>query len=220
MYLMIHDAKKFHSEPIILKETIDKIRSRAFLREEEFDSVFPDFYKAQSSVHWSPIKVAQRISDWINPLTKSSFVDIGCGVGKLCLLLRILTDYKIYGIEQRPQMVDIANRIIESNQFDNISISEKNMLQLNWNLYDIYFLYNPFQEHIANFRKGIIDHDLNFDAKFYTQYTCAVHRELMFADTGKILITYHGYGGSIPSSWKMMESAIIKNGLLAMWQKE
>jgi hypothetical protein len=42
----------------------------------------------------------------------------------------------------------------------------------------------------------------------------------MFADTGKILITYHGYGGSIPSSWKMIESAIIKNGLLAMWQKE
>jgi SAM-dependent methyltransferase len=212
--------KRFNSKPIFQIEIIEKILSGEDVQEIDFDQIFPPYYQFQSTIHWSPICVARQISKWIKPLGRRSFIDIGCGVGKLCLLLRILTDYKIMGIEQRPKLVGIANKIIELNNLKNISIVQMNMLELNWNLHDIYYLYNPFQEHITDEGPCIIENDLEFDAKNYAHYTSEVFRQLTWAQAGKVLITFHGYGGVVPSEWKMLASEPIGSGDLTMWIKE
>jgi SAM-dependent methyltransferase len=212
--------KIFSSNPVLQIEMIEKIRSGGSVKDCDFDHIFPPYYQFQSPIHWSPISVARQISQWISPLKRQSFVDIGCGVGKICLLLRILTDFEITGIEQRPKLVEIGNKIIELNNLKNISIIQMNMLELNWDLHDIYYLYNPFQEHITDAGICIIENDLDFDAKNYAQYTSEVFRQLTWARPGKVLITFHGYGGNIPSGWKMAASNHLENGDLTMWIKE
>ncbi|MGE0631999.1 MAG: class I SAM-dependent methyltransferase [Pseudobdellovibrionaceae bacterium] len=212
--------KKFSTKPVLALNVIEQIRSGKAIEETEFDQIFPPYYQFQSTIHWSSIEVARQISEWINPLNRKSLVDIGCGVGKLCLLLRILTNYEIFGIEQRPKLVEIANKIIKVNCLKNISITQMNMLDLNWDLHDIYYLYNPFQEHIADEDHSIIEKDIEFDAKNYAHYTSEVFRQLTLAKPGKVLITFHGYGGRVPSSWRMVASRHMENGNLTMWVKE
>src|SRR5258708_1961026 len=97
--------KTFSTEPVLAPKAIEQIRSGKGIEEKEFDQIFPPYYQSQSTIHWSPISVAQQISIWIKRLNRKSVVDIGCGAGKLCLLLRILTNYEIFGIEQRPNLV-------------------------------------------------------------------------------------------------------------------
>ena len=212
--------KKFVTNPLLPPEIIEQLRLGKNVEETAFDQIFPPYYQYQSTVHWSSIQVARQIANWIEPLNRKSFIDIGCGVGKLCFLLRILTHYQIFGIEQRLKMVKIANKIIEVNSFQNISIVQMNMLELNWDLHDIYYLYNPFQEHITDVELCIIENDLEFDKKNYAHYTSEVFRQLTWAKPGKVLITFHGYGGSVPPKWRMVASRHIGNGDLTMWIKE
>lgn len=211
--------KTFTAKPLLSAEIKEQLRLGSDIQDSEFDQIFPPYYQFQSTIHWSPIIAARQIADWIAPLGLKSFVDIGCGVGKLCLLLRILTEYKITGIEQRPKLVGIANKIIKINGFKNISVVQLNMLDLNWEEHDIYYLYNPFQEHVTHEGLCIIENDLEFDQKNYAHYTSEVFRQLSWAKTGKVLITFHGYGGSVPSSWRMVASKYIENGDLTMWIK-
>ena len=95
-----------------------------------------------------------------------------------------------------------------------------NMLDLDWESFDIYYLYNPFQEHLVIGGLNVLERDLDFDEKFYAQYTTEVLNRLKEAPPGKVLITFHGYGGSIPQDWKLISSKHIDNGELAMWIKQ
>jgi SAM-dependent methyltransferase len=212
--------KKFSTKPLLAPQLIEQIQSGLAIEDAEFDQIFPLYYQFQSLIHWSSIDVARQISNWIRPLNLKSFIDIGCGVGKLCILLRILTDYEIFGIEQRPKLVEIANKITKVNGFKNLSIAQLNMLDLEWDSYDIYYLYNPFQEHVSAGDLCIIENDIEFDAKNYSHYTSEVFRQLTWAKPGKVLITFHGYGGRVPGGWKMVESRHIESGDLTMWIKE
>lgn len=196
---------------------MSKLRFGEDVDEDRFDRIFAPQYHLQSSVHFSPIEVARWIALWIAPLDVRRFVDIGCGVGKLCLLMRILSNHEVCGIEQRPKLVKVANKIIRSNYFKNIHVIEKNMMDLKWIDFDIYYFFNPFQEHLFAGIGGALDRDIEFDAKTYYEYTTEVFKQLNFAKRGKFLITYHGYGGEIPSRWRKLAEKRIDNGDLIFW---
>ncbi|PIU00980.1 MAG: hypothetical protein COT74_00265 [Bdellovibrionales bacterium CG10_big_fil_rev_8_21_14_0_10_45_34] len=213
-------SKTFSNEPLLESGIIEKLRSGEPVEDSEFDLIFPPYYQRQSAIHWSSIDVARQISEWIRPMDRRSLIDIGCGVGKLCFLLRILTNYEVFGIEQRENFVEIANHIVDVNGFKDISIVQMNMLDLNWSLFDIYYLYNPFQEQIADDESGTIENNIDFAVRNYARYTSEVFRQLAWAKPGKVLITFHGYGGRVPNDWKMVESRHIESGHLTMWIKE
>jgi SAM-dependent methyltransferase len=212
--------KKFITEPILTPGLIERLCSGEDVDDIDFDQIFPPYYQFQSPVHWSSIGVARQTADWLRSLQRRSIVDIGCGVGKLCFLLRILTDYKIVGIEQRSKLVGIANKIIKTNDFKNISIVQKNMLELEWDSYDVYYLYNPFQEHLVHEGFCSIENDIEFDQKNFAYYTSEVFRQLTWAKPGKVLITFHGYGAAVPRGWRMVANRRIEKGDLTMWIKE
>lgn len=208
---------RFKASPQISPELMSKLRFGEDIDDERFDRIFSPHYHIQSSVHWSPIEVARQIALWIAPLDVRRFVDIGCGVGKLCLLMRILSNHEVYGIEQRPKLVKVANKIIRSNHFKNIHVIEKNMMDLKWNDFDIYYLFNPFQEHLFAGFGGALDQDVEFDAKTYCEYTTEVFKQLNAAKRGKFLITYDGYGGETPPRWRKLAEKRIDNGDLIFW---
>lgn len=213
-------SKKFDQPPLISADVLTRLQSGKFVSDSEFDQIFPTLYQLQSPVHWTSIAVAQQISKWLTGLNRKSIVDIGCGVGKLCLLLRILTDYEIVGIEQRSTLANIAKTIVEVNSLKNISIITMNMLELRWSEYDVYYLYNPFQEHLARSGVYVMEEDIEFDEKYYAHYTAEVSRQLELANCGKVLITFHGYGGTPPKGWRLTDSKQMDSGSLNLWIKE
>ena len=218
--ILKHYPKTFTKLPVLSKDLIERIRNGDLVSDREFDEIFPPYYRAASDVHWSSIEVARQIAFWLNEMPKFRFIDIGCGVGKLCLLLQLLTQQEIHGIEQRINLVRIAKEIIKTNSLTQISIVALNMVALDWSKYDVYYLYNPFQEHVVGSGPGVIEPNIDLNSKYFAHYTSEVFRQLSWAEPGKLLITYHGFGGRVPSSWKLIVSKHIEKGHLELWKKE
>lgn len=185
-----------------------------------FDRFLPPQYQEVSARHWSSAGIARRVAQWLekgHPGKK--IIDIGSGVGKFCVLLGLQSRLQIFGIEQRKMLHDVSLRLKETAALDQVTFLHGNMLDISWQTYDIYYFYNPFQEHIVNNGWSRIDHDLPFSSGLYGKYIDEIFRQLVWAEKGKVLITYHGYGGVVPSTWNIVHRAPVKNGELCMWEK-
>ena len=219
----------------------DEERSRALadaaFADQLFDSLLPVRYRCVSNTQWTSAKVVEKIGILLESITPTdgtaddsaapssaplTFIDIGSGVGKLCILLALRmmqTKMKFFGIEQRKNLVKISEKIRAANKLDNVHFAHRNMMELSWEKFDIYYLYNPFQEHVTQAGGSQIDHEIDFDRSFYTHYITEVYRQLSWADKGKRLITFHGYGEMVPDSWTLRASQIIEKGSLCLWEK-
>lgn len=212
-------SAEFENAPIISRELIQLIKSNSRTVDSEFDKLLPPLYRYHSNVQWTSVLVAKAIATWLQNFHGKRFIDIGSGVGKLCIALRILTDLKIYGIEQRPHLVQVTNEIIKINNLQDITIQEKNLTNLNWQDFDIFYLFNPFQEHVSLSPTAVIDNTISFHRDHYLAYTAKVFEELQKMSPNKVLITFHGYGGKLPKSWALKSSQYIEGGFLSMWVK-
>lgn len=210
-------SDEFEKPPVISLELIQLIKSNTKSVDTEFDKILPPLYRYYSQIQWSSISVARTIAIWLKELQGKRFIDIGSGVGKLCIVLRFLTDLKIYGIEQRPHLVKIANEIIKTNSLKDITFTNQNLMDLNWQEYDVFYLFNPFQEHVSMSPAAVIDNTVSFHREHFTEYTKKVYEELQKMGRNKIFITYHGYGGKLPKSWILKYSQYIDGGFLSMW---
>jgi SAM-dependent methyltransferase len=152
---------------------------------------------------------------------KARFMDIGSGVGKLCTLLSFLTNLEIFGLEQREDLFKISQTVAIQNSLSRVHFIHGNMLDLNWQEYDIFYLYNPFQEHTIGESSdiGLIDRNIALDGKYYAQYISEVFRQMTWLEPGKKVIIYHGYGSAMPPSMKLVRSHYVANGHLCLWEK-
>lgn len=204
--------------PILSQDVVCRLNRGLPINDEEFDRIFPQKVRACSEVHWSPVLVAMHIADFTNDLGRIRFLDIGSGPGKLCSLLSLMTKMQVFGIEQRRDLYSVAKSLATRNNFL-VHYLHGNMLDLDWNDYDIIYLYNPFQEHLCESGPGVIDNNIELDRKFYFQYVEDVFSRFLELRPGKRVITYHGYGGRFPVSMRLVRSRLIGMGQLCMWEK-
>ena len=212
-------SQDFEESPIIAQDIVQRLQSNLFVSDPEFDLVFPPFYRFLSPVQWTSLNVTRAIAEWIRPHQNKKFVDVGSGVGKLCLALRFWIDLEIHGVEQRPHLVAISQEIAKVNELKNIHFSAQNLIEMNWSDFDIFYLYNPFQEHVSYTDHFLIDNKIELHQKYFQDYTARVYEELKKVKPGSMLITFHGYGGKIPKSWSLRCSQYIEGGFLSMWVK-
>lgn len=214
-------SDEFLTPPMISPETIREIQRSDDFPDTEFDKIYPPKMKAMSDIQWSSLKVAKKIADMVGPNTKARFMDIGSGVGKLCTLLHFLTDLEIFGIEQRKALFKISQVVAKTNNLNRLHFIHGNMLDLNWEDYDIFYFYNPFQEHLySDTDLALIDKNIDLDRKYYVQYLDEVFRQMTWLAPGKKVITFHGYGGRMPPSMRIVHSHPVHNGELCMWEKK
>lgn len=184
-----------------------------------FDWILPTSIKDASKKHWTSIKAIKEIALFLEDCSENSkFLDIGSGCGKVCILLSLLSKMQFYGIEQREELFQVADAIKQRHELTNVHFMLGNMMSLDWSQYDIYYLYNPFQEHITNVKGMRIDENIIFGSQLHAKYTTEVYQQLTAAKPGKKLITYHGYGGVMPDTWRMTRKKPVGTGLLCLWE--
>lgn len=207
--------------PLIAPEAVREIQGSDDFPDVEFDKIYPPRMAKMSNTQWSSLKVAHRIADMVGKNSKSRFIDIGSGIGKLCTLLHFLTDLEIFGIEQRKDLFEVSQAIAKANSLNRLHFIHGNMLDLNWEDYDIFYLYNPFQEHLCTYTDfALIDKNIELDRKYYVQYLDEVFRQMTWLAPGKKVITFHGYGGRMPPSMSFLNSCPVDNGELCLWEKK
>jgi len=213
-------SNDFEAPPILSSEIIQNIQAGKPVEDIEFDQIYPPRIRALSKVQWSSIEVARRIAFLVGTNSTARFIDIGSGVGKLCVLLSLLTDMEIYGIEQREDLFSVSRTVVKNNHLKNIYLIHGNMMKLDWSKYDVFYFYNPFQEHnCGSWEGGLIDKNIDLDRKHYAQYISEAFRQMTWLKPGKKVITFHGYGGLIPPSMKLLNSCQVNNGDLCLWEK-
>jgi len=190
---------------------MEKLHAGEHISNHEFDQIFPLRYRVVSSIQWSPIIVAQTIAKTLRPREGLRLLDIGAGVGKLCALLSIFSDFEIVGVEQRKSLVKIAKRVALENSLK-MKFIHGDMLDMDWNEFDALYFYNPFQEHRYGAEYARIDDAIEYDLKMFHQYVAEVKKRVSQLSPGKLVITYHGFGGTMPKCMKMIRSTLIEEG--------
>jgi predicted RNA methylase len=207
---MVDDAAQPPDDPVA-RAVRDALGRRAAVEDREFDCLFPDHIRRLSVVHWTPVAVALRAAALLAPEPGMQIADLGAGPGKLCCIGALARGGAWHGIEQNPLLVAAAEalavRLDAAARF-----VAADMMQLDWDRYDSLYLYNPFEADL--FGAGRPDH-AGWTA--FADLVARTEERLSALSTGTRVVTFHGFGGELPSSFALAFSEAIGDGELALW---
>ena len=166
--------------------------------DEEFDRIFPARIRKHSALHWTPVAVASTAADLLVTTEGTRVLDIGCGPGKFCLVAARLDHGHFTGIEQRKDLVGVARRAAAKLGLTKVKFLRGNVLEMTFDNYDAFYLYNPFAENIAGHR---IDGAVPLTISLFKSYVRYVAAQLGRRPVGTRVVTYAGYADEIPGCY-------------------
>jgi SAM-dependent methyltransferase len=181
------------------------------------DALFPPELRVHSKVHFTPVKVALRVRDWLGNEPSLRVLDVGSGCGKFCLVFAATGAGKVTGIEQRPNLHTAAEEAAGALGLRNASFVCGRMEDLDWRAFNVFYFFNPFYERIAH-RKGIDDRTPPH-AALYFDHIRTVRDKLDGVKSGSRVVTYHGMGGRLPPDWLQVRTESIHTDELQLWVK-
>lgn len=193
---------------------IQALRHR-LVQDVTFDQVFPCTQRFRSYLHWTPVDVALRATALLAPGPHQMVLDVGCGVGKICLIGAATTSSTWFGIERDPEMVRAAT--IAANKLHvehRTHFVHGDITTLDWSAFDAFYLFNPFAELL---RSG--PDDALTRRQSYVECIDFVQRQLAHAAPGTRVVTYHGFGGEMPPGYDRIHREFAREDELCLWIK-
>lgn len=195
------------------------LRDHGWLSDTDFDQFLPRELRVVSSIFWSRLAVARRAAEWITELGVRSVVDVGSGAGKFCVAAALATDASYVGIEQRPRLVqaasDLAARfgVTERARFICGTFGAMPLPSA-----EAYYFFNPFGENVFRVEERL-DSDVELGDSRYLRDIATAERLLDGLPGGTYLITYNGFGGEVPRSFREVRVDRELPSVLRMWRK-
>lgn len=186
--------------------------------EEDLDlmPLYPVSIQQLDGIHWSPLPVIYKSTQFLAGREGCSILDIGSGSGKFCLTGSYLRpDAIFYGVEQRKSLVEQANQVKELLDRPNVQFIHKDFTQLDLKAFDSLYFYNSFFENLPGSAK--IDDSMEFSVELYLYYSQYMSKQLEAMDPGTKIATYCSWDDEIPPGYLIMETHM--DGLLKFWVK-
>jgi SAM-dependent methyltransferase len=197
-----------------------QIRSRKSLTDRTFDQLLRGEFQACSGVHWTPLHVAIAAAEWLDEVGVKTVVDLGSGAGKFCVAAAIAGVASFTGIEQRPRLVAAARELAHSfGVSDRVRFVAGTMGEVPIPAANAYYLYNPFGENLFP-HDDCIDTDVELGDQRYLRDVALVEGLLRDFPVGTHVLTYNGFGGVIPGSYRAVRTDREVPNVLRMWRKE
>lgn len=194
----------------------DALRRRAPVSDAELDQVFPDELRDRSLLHWTPVAIATRAAELLAPSPDVRVLDVGAGVGKVCLIGALITGATWWGIEQDAVQVAAANHaawmlgIADRTRFVHGDGS-----RLAWDEFDAFYFYNPFTTVL------LAPHASPFVRYATIQSTLRrVEQRLAATRPGTRVVTYHGFGGQLPAGFTRLVREPAGEDALELWVRD
>ena len=184
-----------------------------------FDLHMPPDIRAVSGTYWTPLLVAVRAIEWLEPLGVTSLVDIGSGAGKFCVAAALAGRIAITGIEHRPRLVLAARALARTfGVEDRVSFVEDEIGEGPVPSADAYYLYNPFGENL--YRCGEqLDDDVELSDDRFARDVSATRELFRSAPLGTYVLTYNGFGGRLPMNYHEVRVDRTLPNMLRLWRK-
>jgi len=194
---------------------IDKLRANISVSDEEFDSIFPEEVREFSNRHYTSVYISQRAAAFLAVKENVQILDIGSGTGKFCLVGAACTNAHFTGVEYRKYQNQIAQMCADRFALANVSFVYSNILDVDFEQFDAFYIFNPFLENIDRSAQmdQLID-SKNSDYEIFRQY---VHDQLEKKKVGTRIVSYYNASGQIPDSYELKKSSF--GGTLHFWEK-
>lgn len=205
--------------PVVTGEALaiqTALRQHQPVADEVFDRVYPRPQRYRSEVHWTPVEVALRVAQLLADAPGGHVLDVGAGVGKACIVGALTTTAVWHGMERDPVMVRTAKRVARQLGVERrTSFLVGEATHLDWSPFGGIYLFNPFAESL--FTTAIPDPGARRAA--YIAEVTTVEDKLTRARPGTRVVTYHGFGGSVPDGYELVAQEQIREDELCLWVK-
>ncbi len=193
---------------------------RGVAEDARFDELYPAVVRAVSGVFWTPLSVAAQAAELFEEQRVESILDVGSGPGKFCLAAAMAgPTLELTGIEHRPHLVGVAREAARRLRLTNVRFQLGDVTSVDWSQYDGFYLFNPFAENLFA-GPDRYDGTVPLCADKRAADIELVERALVAARLGTTVVTYHGFGGRIPSSFRLARSLKSHTDWLNVWVKD
>ena len=170
---------------------------------------------------WTPVAVALRCAQLLVENPDDRILDVGSGVGKFCLIGAAISEGTFHGIEQRTELVKIADgiRALHAWASERVSFKSGNMSDEDWGSYQGIYLFNPFFEQSSGpFCQ--IDDSLKYSPDTQERYIQNALQKLASTQRGTRVATYFGFGAPLPGNFRKTYFELFDKGPLEVWIKD
>ncbi len=167
-----------------------------------FDRLLPRELRDVSWQYWTPLRVAMRAAVWLDAMGVHTVVDIGSGPGKFCVAAALAGKAEYTGLEQRPRLISAARELAQRFAVeDRVRFVEGALGEVQLPAADAYYLYNPFGENLFGSSEHL-DDEVELSHARFQRDVAAIDTLLRHAPVGTYLLTYNGFGGRMPASYR------------------
>jgi SAM-dependent methyltransferase len=187
------------------------------LHDETFDAQLPHYVRERSRQYWTPVSVAARAAAAFALMGAKNILDVGCGPGKFCVVAGCLRpELRVHGIEQRPRLVRVGRRLARHFNAPNVHFWAGDATHLSWDQYDGFYFFNPFAESVFGDAERF-DDSVSFSTMRFGVELLRAESKLARARVGTVVITYHGLGGAIPSTYELVSDDHAGSDRVRTW---
>jgi hypothetical protein len=185
---------------------LDKLTTGSLPTDAGFDRLLPQDLRMASATFWTPCRVALVTARWMNELGIQSLVDIGSGVGKLCIVAALATRATFVGIEYRSRLIGVATTLARDLGVDGrVRFIAGAFGEMHVPPAEAYYFFNPFAENTIG-PGGQLDHDVALAPERRRRDIANAQYLLEQAPAGTFVITYGGMGGALPRAFRDLRS--------------
>ncbi len=186
----------------LAREVAERLGGGQPLRDDQFDSLFPSSLRSMSRVHWTPVRVAVRCAGLLVTRPGCRVLDVGSGVGKLCIIGALTTEGEFTGVEQYENLVASAREVATLVGATNARFAHGFFRALDPDDYDAVYFYNPFEENSWP-KPSHQARNLPFSRGTFEGGIVEAHAFLNAARPGTRVVTYNGMGDELPPGYEL-----------------
>jgi SAM-dependent methyltransferase len=195
------------------------IRAGRSSANDAFDRLLPNELRSVSRHYWTPLRVVGRAAEWLRETQVRSVIDIGSGAGKFCVAAALLTRCRVTGLEHRASLVSAARDLAGVFDVgDRVTFTHGDLSAAAGLSADCYYFFNPFGDYTFDSPR-FADPEVIFSPETQRRDLEAAAALLSRAPLGTFVITYNGYGGTIPPGYEQIDVTARLPGTLRLWKK-
>lgn len=199
-------------------EALRAIAAGERVAERDFDLIFPPPARKLARTHWTPLAAALRAAALLVERPGARVLDVGSGAGKLCLVGALTTTGSFTGIERDAELVKVARRIVHEHRIQRVRYVEGDALAADWTTFDAIYLFNPFANDVKLVGEKLSDRPAAEDD--FIDLVRRTEAKLAALPSGTRVVTYHGFGGTMPEGLIERHAEVVGPGVLQVWDRE
>jgi precorrin-6B methylase 2 len=190
------------------------LRNGRLVPDDAFDEVYPEVVRRVSSAHWTPVRVCARVIALLGLPPGASLLDVGAGVGKFCIVAAAMSRLRVRGIERHPELAEVGREAARRLGIE-VDIVEGAFEGKDAETIDAAYFFNPVAE--TDLLPGVV-HAVSSPERVAAD-VAAAEKFLVAARAGVRIVTFCGFGGTVPPDYDRLAHEAWEGGVLEVWEK-